>query len=569
MKFDEMGLSKSLLDSLHTMGFATPTPIQEQAIPILLKGEDLIGQAQTGTGKTAAFGLPILEAWLKMKNAPHQIPSHQPNPQDIHKAQNMRTAESHGRPARFASGHAVPTALILVPTRELAVQVCSTLQKMAGITGARVIAIYGGIEMRKQLRMFHTPVDVLVGTPGRTLDHLRQGTLRLNEVRAVVLDEADRMLDMGFIRDVVKILNDVPAHRQTMLFSATIPHEVAQIAHKYMRNPKTVKVSEDSLTVEGIKQLYVRASNASRLGMLLAAIREEKPFLSLVFTRTKHDAKKLARLLKFNGVKADAMHGNLSQNARERAMARFRSGDIELLVATDLASRGIDVPGITHVFNYEMPPDPLTYVHRIGRTGRAGKNGTSISLIAGDPRHTVRRIENATGSTMKELVLEPEEVLMPEAHEERHGGNFSRRQPHGRRDWPGNRESGRHGGSNFSQSHQEGRGQAHSPSVGIGNRGGERQGFGSHAQAHSEGRSQAQDRSAGSGNRGREQQGQSSHPQSRGEGRSPSVGIGNRGREQQGQSNQAHGRTEKVGGREGGYRKDNSGRHHYTPHKRH
>jgi len=447
MKFEEMGLSKSLLDSLQAMKFTVPTPIQEQAIPLLLRGGDLIGQAQTGTGKTAAFGLPIFEALLKARNAPQHRPSqiavpadpfaHQPQLEKTHTAHDARRIERHERPQRFAPGHAMPSALILVPTRELAVQVSATLHKMSGNPALRTVAVYGGVEMRKQLRMFHSPVDVLVGTPGRTLDHMHQGTLRLNEVRIVVLDEADRMLDMGFLRDVTKILNATPQHRQTMLFSATITHELAQIAHRYMRNPTNVKVSEDSLAVEGIKQIYVRCNNGQRMGMLLAAIRAEKPKLSLVFCRMKHEAKKLARVLKHNGIRADAMHGNLSQNARERAMERFRSGDIELLVATDLASRGIDVPGITHVFNYELPPDPTTYVHRIGRTGRAGRVGTAISLITQDPKRIIRGLENATGSKISEMVLAPEEIMMPEAHAV-HNAMMGR--PQGRREWPRNRD---------------------------------------------------------------------------------------------------------------------------------
>ncbi len=455
MKFEEMGLSKQLLDALAAMEFTAPTPIQEQAIPLLLKGEDLIGQAQTGTGKTAAFGLPILEAWIKFNGVgPNHV-----HPDNTHNPLNMRNVHARhggheGNEERNAPSIAVPSALILVPTRELAVQVHATLQKMAGGTGAHVVAVYGGVEMRKQLRMFRTPVDVMVGTPGRTLDHMRQGTLNVGKVKTVVLDEADRMLDMGFIRDVVKILERMPSHRQTLLFSATMPKEITQIAHKYMRNPKTIKVSEDRLTVEGVKQYYVRCQNSERMGMLLAAMRTQKPFLSLVFCRMKHEAKRLAQQLRANGFKADAMHGNLNQKQRDRTMEGFRSGRIDVMVATDLASRGIDVPGITHVFNYELPPDPMTYVHRIGRTARAGASGTAISFISGDPRNALWDIEKTTNSKLSELQLTPDK---PNPVEKREGHGEQPREGQNAR---GNREGqGRRGGhsSRFGQGNGEGR----------------------------------------------------------------------------------------------------------------
>ena len=425
MKFNEMGLSQPLLDALQAMSFDTPTPIQEQAIPILLQGHDLIGQAQTGTGKTAAFGLPILEGWLQAsKTGAHPVIAH---PAPVHSGALSHGAQPFSHTSRSGAAYnsrapqpvrapriGTPSALILVPTRELAVQVHQSLQEMAQKTGARIVPIYGGIEMRKQLRFFNSPVDIVVGTPGRTLDHMRQGTLRLDHVRTVVLDEADRMLDMGFIRDVVKILESTPSHRQTLLFSATMPREITQIAFKYMKKPQTIKVSEDHLTVDLIDQLYVRVNSANRFGMLVAAIRKLKPFLSLVFCRTKHDSKKLARMLNLNGISADAMHGNLRQNARERTMAAFRDGQIDVLVATDLASRGIDVREITHVFNYDLPDDPMVYVHRIGRTGRAGAKGVAVSLVMGDPRRAVEIIQRTTGAPIAELELSADEVIVPE-----------------------------------------------------------------------------------------------------------------------------------------------------------
>ena len=481
MKFNEMGLSKPLLESLTAMGFAVPTPIQEQAIPLLLQGKDLIGQAQTGTGKTAAFGLPILEAWLRSPKASNQpahhlganAPAHHQaghhdaaqhsnaHPSNEHLAQhvsrsgaqyNSRGPAAHpnsvDRRSSSNYGVASPTALILVPTRELAVQVHQSLQSMAGRTGACVVPVYGGQEMRKQLRAFQSPLDILVGTPGRTLDHLRQGSLRLDQVRVVVLDEADRMLDMGFIHDVTMILEQTPRARQTMLFSATMPGAVSNIAHKYMKSPHTIKVSEEQLTVKLTKQLYVRVSDSNRLGMLLAAIRTLKPYLSVVFCRTKHGAKKLARQLNQSGIKADALHGNLRQNARERTMAQFRDGKMDVLVATDLASRGLDVLGITHVFNYDMPDDPMTYVHRIGRTGRAGAEGTAVSLILGNPYRPVEIIQDATGSKMEELVLTADVVsLTPSEVSDFEDGDSNRHFGSERRSGSGRHmDSGRHSG---------------------------------------------------------------------------------------------------------------------------
>jgi len=465
MKFDEMGLSKPLLDALQTMGFGTPTPIQEQAIPVLLQGHDLIGQAQTGTGKTAAFGLPILERWIKegktnplSANPSSASAGHLSHPLSVPMAHTSRSGVSyHSRAPQPVRAPRIgqPSALILVPTRELAVQVHQSLCAMAQHTHARIVPIYGGIEMRKQLRYFNSPVDIVVGTPGRTLDHMRQGTLRLDGVHTVVLDEADRMLDMGFIRDVVKILESTPHTRQTLLFSATMPREITQIAFKYMKKPQTIKVSEDTLTVDLIDQLYVRVNSANRFGMLVAAIRKLKPFLSLVFTRTKHDSKKLARMLNMNGITADAMHGNLRQNARERTMAAFRDGQIDVLVATDLASRGIDVREITHVFNYDLPDDPMVYVHRIGRTGRAGAKGVAVSLVMGDPRRAVEIIQRATGAPIAELELSADEVIVPErsSHERMDNSNRHRQD---RRPSHGRREEGSHSGPSHSGSPHSG-----------------------------------------------------------------------------------------------------------------
>lgn len=382
MKFIEIGLSEPLLKAITEMGYETPTPIQEQGIPLLLQGEDLVGQAQTGTGKTAAFGLPILEKWLNTK------PEHKPP---------------------FRRGCATPSALILAPTRELAIQVANEMRKMGKYTGVNVVPLYGGQEIEKQTREFGRPVDIVAGTPGRILDHLERGSLDVSRARSLVLDEADRMLDMGFMDDVVDIIRKTPKERQTMMFSATMPREIMGVAYEYMKAPQTVKVGEDKITLDKIRQYYIEVPDARmRLPLLLGLIKAKNPQLAIIFCRTKMGADKLGHILKNRGIDAMALHGDMTQRQRDNAMGLFREGKIHALVATDLASRGLDVFDVSHVINYDLPEEHTTYVHRIGRTGRMGAEGEAVSFIFTDQLGWLEELEKMTNVKVEKLDIAPD-----------------------------------------------------------------------------------------------------------------------------------------------------------------
>jgi len=405
MGFEKMGLSPAIMKALQEMGFEQPTPIQEQAIPLLLQGEDLIGQAQTGTGKTAAFGICILER-LSLK------------PANEHKIR----------------------ALVLAPTRELAVQITGEIQRIGKHMPVRTLAVYGGQEIERQLSPLQSGVDIVVGTPGRLLDHIERGTILLDAVEVVVLDEGDRMLDMGFIDDIEKILQKTPPKRQTLMFSATMPPEILRLSQKYMQSPQLIKVSEDSLSVESIKQYYIEASKFDKLNCLLALLVQKKPSLALIFVRTKRGADRLNEILLDRGFHSLALHGDMSQNKRDRSMEAFRKKRINILVATDLASRGLDVSGVSHVINYDMTDDPYTYLHRIGRTGRMGADGEAISLLYFDQASLIPIIEKITGSKIEQIKVDINPALLPKrvrfaSHKSSEGrpfGGGSREGGHGR-----------------------------------------------------------------------------------------------------------------------------------------
>jgi ATP-dependent RNA helicase RhlE len=361
--FSQLGLHEPLLRALHAQDYTRPTPIQAQAIPNLLAGKDLLGIAQTGTGKTAAFALPILQ----------------------HLA---------ARPQRAKSG--APRALILAPTRELAIQIEQALRTYGRHLPLRRAVIYGGVGQRPQVEALRRGVDILVATPGRLLDLMNQRHLRLEAVDHFVLDEADRMLDMGFIRDVKKIVTALPRQRQMLFFSATMPGAVAGLAEGILRDPVRIAVTPAATPVERIEQ-SVFFTTAERKRALLAEILGDPAFeRSIVFTRTKHRANRVAQQLDKIGIAAEAIHGNKSQGARQRALEAFRRGRVKVLVATDIAARGIDVEGITHVINYELPNVPEDYVHRIGRTARAGASGAAISLCDPSEQAYLRGIEALT-----------------------------------------------------------------------------------------------------------------------------------------------------------------------------
>ncbi|MBN2482795.1 MAG: DEAD/DEAH box helicase [Candidatus Omnitrophica bacterium] len=374
-KFKALGLSERTLKALKKKGFEEPTQIQEETIPLLLTGDiDIVGQAQTGTGKTAAFGLPLIEMLEKGKKGVQ--------------------------------------ALILVPTRELALQVSEEINSLKGEHSLKIIAIYGGQSMDQQLRRLERGVDIVVGTPGRIKDHLGRGTLNLKSVSYAILDEADEMLNMGFIDDVEEILGYTNAQRRTLLFSATMPERILQLAKRYMGKYKVIRVAKEQLTVSLTDQIYFEVAHSDKLEALCRIIDSEPKFYGLVFCRTKVDVDTVARKLGERGYDAEGLHGDLSQHQRERILGKFRQQRINVLVATDVAARGIDVSDLTHVINFALPQDPESYVHRIGRTGRAGKEGTAITFVTPDEYRKLVVIKRVAKTDIrKEKIPAVEDVI--------------------------------------------------------------------------------------------------------------------------------------------------------------
>jgi ATP-dependent RNA helicase DeaD len=356
-KFEELGLSKKVLLAIHDMGFEEPSPIQAACIPLVLQGHDVIGQAQTGTGKTAAFGIPVVET--------------------------------------ITPGKHVQT-LILTPTRELAIQVAGEIRKISRYKKMRSLPIYGGQSIGHQIRALQQGVQMVIGTPGRVLDHLRRGTLKLDRLHTIVIDEADEMLDMGFIEDIEAILKETPTDRQTLLFSATMPEQVRRLASKYMKQPEHVTINRGEVTVPLIDQVYYKVLERHKLESLCRIVDSEDVSLGIIFCRTKRGVDELTEALIARGYLVDGLHGDLSQAQRDRVMKKFRNNEIEFLIATDVAARGIDVDNVTHVINYDIPQDPESYVHRIGRTGRAGKRGLAVTLVTPREFKLLKMIERET-----------------------------------------------------------------------------------------------------------------------------------------------------------------------------
>ncbi len=365
--FSELGLAAPILRALRTENYNTPTPIQAQAIPLLLEGGDLLGVAQTGTGKTAAFALPILN----------------------------RLSVSGKR-----AGPRQPQALILAPTRELAIQIGEGFKAYGRYLELRYATVYGGVGQVPQVKALRRGVDVLIATPGRLLDLMGQGHIALDKTATLVLDEADRMLDMGFIHDVRKIVAALPERRQSLLFSATMPREIARLADEILDRPKRVEVAPSATPVELIEQRVYFVETSRKRALLGDLLKDPDLARVIIFTRTKHRANRVADQIEKLGIKAEAIHGNKSQNARQRALAAFRNGSVPILVATDIAARGIDIDDVSHVINYEMPNEPESYVHRIGRTARAGASGVAISLCDGAEREYLRAIEKLIKKTL-------------------------------------------------------------------------------------------------------------------------------------------------------------------------
>ncbi|MGT2887052.1 DEAD/DEAH box helicase [Streptococcus didelphis] len=365
MKFTEFNLSEDIQSAVVTAGFEKASPIQEMTIPLALEGKDVIGQAQTGTGKTAAFGLPTLN--------------------------KIRTNEN------------IIQALVIAPTRELAVQSQEELFRFGRNKGVKVRSVYGGSSIDKQIKALKSGAHIVVGTPGRLLDLIKRKALKLEQVETLILDEADEMLNMGFLEDIEAIISRVPSERQTLLFSATMPAPIKQIGVKFMKNPEHVQIKNKELTNVNVEQFYVLVKEQEKFDTMTRLMDVDQPELSIVFGRTKRRVDEITRGLKLRGFRAEGIHGDLDQNKRLRVIRDFKGDQIDILVATDVAARGLDISGVTHVYNYDITQDPESYVHRIGRTGRAGKTGESITFVSPNEMGYLSMIENLTKKQMKPL----------------------------------------------------------------------------------------------------------------------------------------------------------------------
>ena len=402
MTFKDLELTEPILKALSEQGYTTPTPIQQQVVPLVLKRRDLLGVAQTGTGKTAAFGIPILQLL------------------------NLNKRNSGIK------------ALILTPTRELAIQIDESLEAYGKYTQLKHSVIFGGVSQVNQVKTLQRGVDILVATPGRLLDLIGQGYISLKHLEFFVLDEADRMLDMGFIHDVKRVIKILPEKRQTLFFSATMPTEIQNLANMLLTNPAKVEVTPPSTTVEKIDQCIYFTNKPDKQKLLLHILEENSISTALVFTRTKHGADKVVKFLTKADIKSAAIHGNKSQNARQNALKNFKSGNLNVLVATDIAARGIDIDELTHVFNFDLPNVPETYVHRIGRTGRAGNSGIAISFCAPEERTELRDIEKLAAIKIPVIEAHPfpvdeNAVLEPVVQGNNNGGRNNGRNSRRRR----------------------------------------------------------------------------------------------------------------------------------------
>lgn len=363
--FAALGIRPELVEALSRNGVKEPTPIQSQGIPVLLQGRDVIAQAQTGTGKTLAFLLPILE--------------------------------------RIDVTQSAVQALILTPTRELAIQITAEAKKLASVVGANILATYGGQDVESQIKKLRGSTHMIVATPGRLLDHIRRGTVNLNHLKTLVLDEADQMLHMGFLDEVEEVIRQAGKEHCTLLFSATMPDQIRSLAKRYMRSPVEIKVQSKQITLEEIEQIVVETTDRAKQETLFEKLQEYNPYLGLIFCRTKLRADLLFDALTTRGFNADVLHGDLSQNKREQVMRSFREAKIQFLVATDVAARGIDVEGVSHVFNYDIPHDVESYIHRIGRTGRAGQTGVAVTFVTPKDQEFLRLIEQGIQGSLQRL----------------------------------------------------------------------------------------------------------------------------------------------------------------------
>lgn len=375
MQFKDLNIIPNIIKALEKENYQTPTPIQKEAIPVVLSGRDLIGCAQTGTGKTAAFAIPTLQLLSEGK---------------IYHSANQNIS-----------------ALIVTPTRELALQIHHSFNTYGQFTHLKCCVVFGGVSQKPQENELNQRVDILVATPGRLLDFIDQGIVDINHIKILILDEADRMLDMGFINDVKKIIAKTPVKKQTLLFSATMPPDIAKLAGKILKNPAKIEVTPVSSTVDTIKQYLYFVDKGNKTNLLIHVLKDQRITSALVFTRTKHGADRLKRKLAKYDIVAQAIHGNKSQEARQNALNNFKNKSLRILIATDIAARGIDIDELTHVINYDLPDVPETYVHRIGRTGRAGLAGTAISFCDFDEKKQLQDIEKLIGKKLEEVKDHP------------------------------------------------------------------------------------------------------------------------------------------------------------------
>lgn len=373
-RFDELGLSNEVMKAIVKMGFEEPTPIQEMTIPVLMTGKDVIGQAQTGTGKTAAFGIPIVELVEKS---------------------NFNVQ-----------------ALILAPTRELAIQAAEEMNKLGAFKQLHALPVYGGTSIERQIKALKKGVHIVVGTPGRVLDHIQRRTLSLKGVKIAVLDEADEMLDMGFLEDITKILAETPPNRQTLLFSATMPAGILQISKRYMNSPERIKIASETMTAPKINQIFYEVRHNEKVEALSRLIDSDDGGRFLIFCHTKKEADEVSSDLRLRGYDAASMHGDFTQQQREAVLKKFKDGKIDMLVATDVAARGLDISDISHVINYSIPQDPESYVHRIGRTGRAGRSGIAITFVTPREERQLKLIKSFSKADIKKGKLPSKEDVM-------------------------------------------------------------------------------------------------------------------------------------------------------------
>lgn len=413
MTFNDLGIIEPILKALKAEGYTHPTPIQEKSIPTLLEGKDLLGCAQTGTGKTAAFGIPIL--------------------QNIYK-----DLQGHNGPRKIRG-------LVVTPTRELAIQIGHSFKTYGAHTGVRGTIIFGGVKEHKQINALRRGVDLLVATPGRLLDLINKGHINLSEIEYFVLDEADQMLDMGFIHDIRKIIALLPKDRQSLFFSATMPPSILNLSRKILGNPEKVTVKPEQTTAERVEQAVYFVTKKNKIKLLVHLLETEDVNSALVFSRTKHGANKMVRLLDKSGIRAEAIHGNKSQAARQKALENFKTGRTNVLIATDIAARGIDVDNLSHVINYDLTNVPETYVHRIGRTGRAGASGKALSFCNVEERAYLKSIEKLIKQKITVISEHPypddgTEVIPPKTPQQHRPKSGNRNTRHGqsnrgKRDW--------------------------------------------------------------------------------------------------------------------------------------